>query len=68
MFTKLLPVVLDAVSDNSPSLNLNFDPAQMFTYTNSITGALMPIVYISAGFALGFSIIYMLKNAFTGRI
>ena len=66
---KMLPyVLLNATGDTSPSLNLNFDPAQMFTYTNSITGALMPIVYISAGFALGFSIIYMLKNAFTGRI
>lgn len=50
------------------ALELNFDPAKMFSYTNVITNSLMPLVYISAGFALGFSIIYMLKNAFSGRM
>lgn len=63
MFTKVL--LTGAVA---PTLDLNFDPSQMFSYTNVITNSLMPLVYISAGFALGFSIIYMLKNAFTGRI
>lgn len=48
-------------------LELNFDPAQMFTYTNVITNSMMPLVYISAGFSLGFTIIYSLKNAFGGR-
>lgn len=52
----------------TPSLDLNFDPSQMFEYTNVITNSLMPLVYISAGFALGFSIIYMLKSAFSGRL
>ncbi|MBQ7776407.1 MAG: hypothetical protein IJ379_10865 [Lachnospiraceae bacterium] len=47
-------------------LELNFDPAQMFTYTNVITNSMMPLVYISAGFSLGFTIIYALKNAFAG--
>lgn len=49
-------------------LVLDFEPSQMFVYTNSITNALMPIVYITCGFALGFSIVYMLKNSFSGRI
>ncbi|CDD66866.1 unknown [Firmicutes bacterium CAG:882] len=48
-------------------LELNFDPAQMFTYTNVITNSMMPLVYISAGFSLGFTIIYSLKNAFGGH-
>ena len=48
-------------------LELNFDPAQMFTYTNVITNSMMPLVYITAGFSLGFTIIYSLKNAFGGR-
>ena len=48
-------------------LELNFDPAQMFTYTNVITNSMMPLLYISAGFSLGFTIIYSLKNAFGGR-
>ena len=50
------------------TLELNFVPAQLFQYTNVITGAMMPLVYISGGFALGFTIIYALKNAFSGRI
>lgn len=56
------------VLTSAPTLELNFDAAEMFTYTNVITGSLMPIVYISAGFGLGFSIINMLKSAFTGRV
>lgn len=50
------------------SLSLNFDASQLFQYTNVITGSMMPLVYISGGFALGFTIIYALKNAFSGRI
>lgn len=45
-------------------LELNFDPAQMFTYTNVITNSMMPLVYISAGFSLGFTIIYSLRSGF----
>lgn len=60
--------VLSGTSASTPALELNFDPSQMFSYTNVITDSLMPLVYISAGFALGFSIIYMLKNAFSGRL
>lgn len=52
----------------SATLELNFDPSQMFAYTNVITGSMMPLVYISAGFALGFTIIYALKNAFSGGV
>lgn len=62
MFTKILPALLTETS----SLQLNFDPSQMFEYTNVITNSMMPLVYISAGFALGFTIIYALKNAFAG--
>lgn len=53
------------LTTSAPTLDLDFDPSEMFEYTNAITGSLMPVVYISAGFALGFSIIYMLKNAFS---
>lgn len=54
--------------ETAATLELNFDPAQMFSYTNVITNSMMPLVYISAGFALGFTIIYSLKNAFSGRL
>lgn len=52
----------------TPALTLNFDATELFSYANVITTSLMPVVYISAGFALGFSIIYMLKNAFGSRV
>lgn len=52
---------------SSPTLELNFDATQLFEYTNIITSSMMPLVYISAGFGLGFTIIYSLKNAFAGR-
>ena len=61
-----MPKFLLAVA--TTTLDLNFDPAQMFQYTNVITGSMMPLVYISAGFALGFTIIYALKNAFSGGV
>lgn len=60
----VVPFVVGSTS-SAPTLDLDFDPTEMFTYTNTITNSLMPIVYISAGFALGFAIIYMLKNAFS---
>lgn len=37
------------LTSETPALQLNFNAAEMFTYTNVITGSLMPIVYISAG-------------------
>lgn len=57
-----------AVDSAGTTLQLNFDPSQMFAYTNVITNSMMPLVYISAGFALGFTIIYALKNAFSGGV
>ncbi len=57
-----------ASSAGSAGLTLNFDPSKMFEYTNVITTSMMPLVYISAGFALGFTIIYALKNAFSGGV
>lgn len=61
-------LLMSSDASTAPVLQLNFDPAQMFSYTNVITGSMMPLVYISAGFALGFTIIYSLKNAFSGRL
>lgn len=59
---------LPMVAEGTAALELNFDPTQLFQYTNVITGSMMPLVYISGGFALGFTIIYALKNAFSGRL
>ena len=60
--------VMVADSVGSAALQLNFDPSKMFEYTNVITSSMMPLVYISAGFALSFTIIYALKNAFSGGV
>lgn len=64
----LASVFSAAVAESGVTLDLNFDPSQMFSYTNVITSSMMPLVYISAGFALGFTIIYALKNAFSGGV
>ena len=64
----LTNAIMAAESAGAANLQLNFDPSQMFNYTNVITGSMMPLVYISAGFSLGFTIIYALKNAFSGGV
>ena len=60
----LTNAIMAAESAGAATLQLNFDPSQMFNYTNVITGSMMPLVYISAGF----TIIYALKNAFSGGV
>ena len=50
------------------TLVLDYDVSQMFKYSNIVTSSCMPLVYILAGFALGFSIIYALKNTFNGGV
>jgi hypothetical protein len=48
-----------------PGLTIDFDPTQMFTWTNTIVDMMLPVVYITAGLALGFLIINSLKRAFS---
>ena len=51
----------------STSININFDPTEMFQYSNVIIQCMMPVVYITAGLSLGFTVIYALKSAFSSR-
>ncbi|NDL67702.1 hypothetical protein [Anaerotalea alkaliphila] len=44
---------------------LNFDPSQMFVWTQSIIDMMMPVVYITLGISLAFIIIRALKSAFS---
>ena len=60
--------VMVAASEGSAALQLNFDPSKMFEYTKDNTTSMITLVYISAGFALGFTIIYALKIAFSGGV
>lgn len=49
---------------STTTLTFNFDPAQMFTWTNTMLSALMPVLYITLGISLAFIIINALKYAF----
>ncbi len=51
-------------TDATESLTFNFDPAEMFTWTNTMLSALMPVLYITLGISLAFIIINALKYAF----
>lgn len=56
------------LASESTGININFEPTQMFTYSNVIISCLMPVVYITAGLSLGFTVIYALKSAFGSRM
>lgn len=45
-------------------LAFEFDPSSMFTWTNTMLTALMPVLYITLGISLAFIIINALKYAF----
>lgn len=51
-------------TEPTSSLAFNFDPAEMFTWTNTMLSALMPVLYITLGISLAFIIINALKYAF----
>lgn len=53
-----------AFAESGASLAFNFDPAEMFTWTNTMLSALMPVLYITLGISLAFIIINALKYAF----
>lgn len=60
--TMLMSMVF--ASGTTPTLNFDFDFSQMFTWTNSILSAMMPVVYITLGISLAFVILRALKSAF----
>lgn len=57
-----------AEGEASTGITIDFQPDQMFTYSNVIISCLMPVVYITAGLSLGFTVIYALKSAFSSRM
>lgn len=46
------------------SLQIDLDVSTLFTYANIILTALMPVILISAGFALGMFILKQIASAF----
>lgn len=53
-----------AFATTPTELTFNFDPAEMFNWTNTMLSALMPVLYITLGISLAFIIINALKFAF----
>lgn len=51
---------------NTPSLNVNFDVTQLFSFAQTMIDAMLPVVYVTLGISLGFLIIRSLKSAFAG--
>lgn len=62
-----VPIMREGETSASSTIHINFDPTQMFTYSNVIIDCMMPVVYITAGLSLGFTVIYALKSAFSSR-
>lgn len=59
------PVAL-ATTEGATELTFNFEPAEMFSWTNMMLEAMMPVVYITLGISLCFIIVGALKSAFRG--
>lgn len=53
-----------ASGDGTPTLDIDFDVSEMFTWAQTIINAMMPVLYIIMGVALGFLIINAFKRAF----
>ena len=53
-----------AFASETPTLDINFDVSEMFTWAQTIINAMMPVLYIIMGVALGFLIINAFKRAF----
>ena len=64
MSLMLLGTVGAFASSETPTLDINFDVSEMFTWAQTIINAMMPVLYIIMGVALGFLIINAFKRAF----
>lgn len=62
--TTVLTSVCHASEGTTPTLQFNFDPSEMFTWTNLMLDAMMPVLYITLGISLCFIIVGALKSAF----
>lgn len=47
------------------SLQINFNLESLFQYAQIIIDALMPVLYVTLGLALGFVVVRALKSAFS---
>lgn len=47
-----------------PRLNVNFNVSEMFMWAQTIVNAMLPVVYVIMGIALGFIVVNAFKGAF----
>lgn len=64
MALSVTTIVPAYATDTPVELAFDFDPSSMFTWTNTMLSALMPVLYITLGISLAFIIINALKYAF----
>lgn len=64
MSLMILGTVGAFATSETPTLDINFDVSEMFTWAQTIINAMMPVLYIIMGVALGFLIINAFKRAF----
>ncbi|NLD79296.1 MAG: hypothetical protein GX641_03115 [Mollicutes bacterium] len=60
----MVPAYATGSGSTEDTLTFNFDPSEMFSWTNTMLSALMPVLYITLGISLAFIIINALKYAF----
>lgn len=60
-------ILREGETTSGSQIVIDFDPSQMFVYSNVIIQCMMPVVYITAGLSLGFTVVYALKSAFSSR-
>ena len=57
-------VAIGYCEGETPTLDIEFDTAQMFAWAQTIITAMMPVLYIIMGVGLGFIVIRAFKSAF----
>jgi len=56
----------EGTETTTPSLDIQFDVSECFSWAQTIISAMLPVVYITMGVSLGFLIIRAFKSAFNG--
>ena len=59
-------VAVSHATETTPSLDIEFNVAECFSWAQTIISAMLPVVYITMGVSLGFLIIRAFKSAFNG--
>lgn len=64
--TTMLAVSHASETSATPTLDIEFNVEECFSWAQTIISAMLPVVYITMGVSLGFLIIRAFKSAFNG--